>query len=182
MVIGMSHGTISWLHGAWTTWAQLVLTLPIVAWCGKGFFRNAWRSLRHLSANMDTLVALGTGAAFAFSVADRPRQVRLRQLSAVGRHLGVDRHELLPKLQKPAEGLLGLGNASGVFMCFDEAAIDPGQRGQMLQFLWRLLGEFHQQPARFFQVIQGRGVPFRVAVQQVADQGMQCGQVAPESE
>jgi len=47
---------------------MLLLTLPVLAWFGKEFFINAYKRAIHLSANMDTLVALGTGSAFIFSV------------------------------------------------------------------------------------------------------------------
>ncbi len=47
---------------------MLLLTLPVLTWFGKEFFINAFKRARHLSANMDTLVALGTGTAFVFSV------------------------------------------------------------------------------------------------------------------
>jgi Cu+-exporting ATPase len=49
-------------------WVLFALTLPVVLWCGQGFFVRAWSALRHGTANMSTLVAAGTGAAFAFSV------------------------------------------------------------------------------------------------------------------
>jgi len=47
---------------------MLVLTIPILVWIGREFYVNAWRQLRVGSANMDTLVALGTGVAFLFSL------------------------------------------------------------------------------------------------------------------
>ncbi len=50
-------------------WVQLLLTLPIQAWVGWGFHRGALTALRHGAADMNTLVSLGTNAAFAFSVA-----------------------------------------------------------------------------------------------------------------
>jgi Cu+-exporting ATPase len=48
-------------------WAQLAGTLAIMAWAGGPMYAAAWASIRHRRANMSTLVALGTGAAFAFS-------------------------------------------------------------------------------------------------------------------
>jgi Cu2+-exporting ATPase len=48
-------------------WIMLALTTPVVAWSGKDFFIIAYKRARHFSANMDTLIALGTGAAFLFS-------------------------------------------------------------------------------------------------------------------
>ena len=49
----------------WIMWA---LSTPVIVWFGRGFFINAWKQLRHRSANMDTLVALSTGVAYLFSV------------------------------------------------------------------------------------------------------------------
>lgn len=54
-----------WLHNPWL---QLVLTLPVMLWAGSGFFINAWKSLKHHSATMDTLVAVGTGTAYLYSL------------------------------------------------------------------------------------------------------------------
>lgn len=48
-------------------WIMLVLSIPVVFWSGKDFFIIAYKRAKHFSANMDTLIALGTGAAFAFS-------------------------------------------------------------------------------------------------------------------
>jgi len=45
-----------------------VLSTPVVLYFGKDFFINAWKQARHRSANMDTLVALGSGTAYLFSV------------------------------------------------------------------------------------------------------------------
>lgn len=69
LVIAMSHGTIEALNVPWINWVQLALTTPVMFWCGGQFFRSAWKGLRHLSANMDTLVAMGTGAAYLYSLA-----------------------------------------------------------------------------------------------------------------
>jgi Cu+-exporting ATPase len=68
LVIAMSHGRIGGEHAPWINWLQLALTTPVMLWCGAPFFRSAWRGLRRLSANMDTLVAMGTGAAYVYSV------------------------------------------------------------------------------------------------------------------
>ena len=55
--------------GAWLSWIQLALSAPVVLWGGAPFFERGWASLRHRSLNMFTLIALGTGAAFLFSLA-----------------------------------------------------------------------------------------------------------------
>jgi Cu+-exporting ATPase len=50
-------------------WVQLVLATPVVLWCGWPFFERAWASVIHRSPNMFTLIALGTGAAYIYSLA-----------------------------------------------------------------------------------------------------------------
>jgi P-type Cu+ transporter len=47
----------------------LGLTLPVMLWAGRHFYTRAWAAFRHASADMNTLIAVGTGAAFAFSLA-----------------------------------------------------------------------------------------------------------------
>jgi P-type Cu+ transporter len=47
----------------------MVLTAGVMAWSGRHFYTRAWAALRHRSADMNTLIAVGTGAAFVFSVA-----------------------------------------------------------------------------------------------------------------
>jgi Cu+-exporting ATPase len=48
-------------------WVLLALTAAIVAWAGRGIYVSAFRALRHGATNMNTLVSLGTGVAFAYS-------------------------------------------------------------------------------------------------------------------
>lgn len=54
-----------WLHDPWL---QLIVSLPVMTWCGKDFFRGAWKSLKQQTADMNTLVALGTGSAYLYSL------------------------------------------------------------------------------------------------------------------
>jgi Cu+-exporting ATPase len=56
------------MHAPWMSWALFVITSVVVAWPGAGFYVNAWRAFRHHSANMDTLIAVGTGTAYLLSV------------------------------------------------------------------------------------------------------------------
>jgi Cu+-exporting ATPase len=49
-------------------WVQLALATPVVLWAGWPFFDRAWRSIVNRSPNMFTLIALGTGAAYFFSL------------------------------------------------------------------------------------------------------------------
>ncbi|HUL70549.1 MAG TPA: heavy metal translocating P-type ATPase [Gemmatimonadales bacterium] len=57
------------LPRAAVTFGQLALTLPVVLWAGRHFYTRSWAAFRHHSADMNTLIAIGTGAAFAFSLA-----------------------------------------------------------------------------------------------------------------
>lgn len=54
-----------WLHNPWL---QLVLTAPVLFWAGSGFFVNAWKAFKRHTATMDTLVAIGTGTAYGYSL------------------------------------------------------------------------------------------------------------------
>ncbi len=49
-------------------YALLGLTLPVVGWAGRHFFTRAWAAFRHHTADMNTLIAVGTGAAFLYSL------------------------------------------------------------------------------------------------------------------
>jgi Cu+-exporting ATPase len=60
-------GMVDALHFTGWEWVSLALTAPIVAYAGSGFHRVAWRSALHRSATMDTLISLGTLAAFGWS-------------------------------------------------------------------------------------------------------------------
>lgn len=61
--ISMAH----W-HFVGRDWLLLVLTSPVVLWGGRGFFAAAWQATRHRTADMNTLVAIGTGTAYVISV------------------------------------------------------------------------------------------------------------------
>ena len=66
MMTGVSMTFIPmWLHNSWVQWA---LTTPVLFWCGSSFFTNAWKSLKRHTATMDTLVAIGTGTAYVYSL------------------------------------------------------------------------------------------------------------------
>jgi len=56
------------LPGTWAQWAQLALATPVVLWGGWPFFVRAWNSVRTMNLNMFTLIALGVGVAFVFSL------------------------------------------------------------------------------------------------------------------
>jgi len=68
LIIAMSHGRLEFLNFAGVNWLQLVLTAPVVFYSGWQFYRGAWAAFRHRAADMNTLVAVGTGTAFIYSV------------------------------------------------------------------------------------------------------------------
>ena len=59
----------AWLGAHLHAWLQLVLATPVVVWIAGPFFRRGWASVINRSPNMWTLIALGAGAAYAFSLA-----------------------------------------------------------------------------------------------------------------
>src|SRR4030095_7617437 len=81
LVIAM--GSMMWPHGfmsslslngrriydsAWQPWFELVLATPVVLWAGWPFFERGWASIVNRSTNMFTLIAMGTGVAYGYSV------------------------------------------------------------------------------------------------------------------
>ncbi|HRE18160.1 MAG TPA: heavy metal translocating P-type ATPase, partial [Rhodocyclaceae bacterium] len=68
VVLAMAGHQFAWLSPAARTMAELFLSVPIVLWAGWPFFVRGVQSLRHRSPNMWTLISLGTGAAFVYSV------------------------------------------------------------------------------------------------------------------
>jgi Cu+-exporting ATPase len=67
-VMAMFGHRFGWFDMARQSWIELVLTLPIVLWAGAPFFVRGAQSIGNRSPNMWTLIGLGTGAAFVYSV------------------------------------------------------------------------------------------------------------------
>jgi Cu+-exporting ATPase len=67
MALGLRPGGMATM-GSGERWLLLVLTLPVVFWAGRHFYTRAWAAFRHHGADMNTLIAVGTGAAFLFSL------------------------------------------------------------------------------------------------------------------
>jgi Cu2+-exporting ATPase len=70
LVLSVPIMTISmfFMDMPYANYLMLLLTLPVMTITGRQFFINAWKQARHLTASMDTLVAMSTGIAFLFSV------------------------------------------------------------------------------------------------------------------
>ena len=66
--MGSHFGAMHLLPSAWSNWISLALSTPVVLWAGAPFFVRGWNSLitRHL--NMFTLIAMGTGVAYLYSI------------------------------------------------------------------------------------------------------------------
>jgi Cu+-exporting ATPase len=60
---------IARINMQWLNYALLLLTLPVLLYSGREFYVSAWNGFKHRAANMDTLIAVGTGAAFLYSLA-----------------------------------------------------------------------------------------------------------------
>ena len=67
-VLAMVGHRLQWFEMATQSWIELVLTVPIVLWAGWPFFVRGAQSIANRSPNMWTLIGLGTGAAFVYSV------------------------------------------------------------------------------------------------------------------
>jgi len=70
-VLEMGGHIFGWHHAIPPTlsnWVQLVLATPVVLWAGWPFFERAWQSVKTRNLNMFTLVAMGTGVAWTYSV------------------------------------------------------------------------------------------------------------------
>ncbi len=71
-LLEMGSHLFSWVHDlippTASTWVQLVLATPVVLWAGWPFFVRGWASLRSRNLNMFTLIAMGTGVAWVYSV------------------------------------------------------------------------------------------------------------------
>ena len=67
-VLAMFGHRLGWFDMETQSWIELVLSLPVVLWTGWPFFARGWQSIVQRSPNMWTLIALGTGAAFVYSL------------------------------------------------------------------------------------------------------------------
>lgn len=58
-----------WAHEAWANWLMLALATPVQFYVGGDYYVGGWKSIRNGSANMDVLVAMGSSAAYFYSLA-----------------------------------------------------------------------------------------------------------------
>jgi len=65
-----SHLVPAWkqaLTGAWRPWVEMILTTPVLFWAGREFYSGAWAAAKHRAADMNTLITIGTLAAYLYS-------------------------------------------------------------------------------------------------------------------
>jgi len=69
VVVGAMHHWLPWAPAILQSfWAQLALSTPVQFWVGAQFYRGAWAALRHRTSDMNTLIAVGTSAAYFYSL------------------------------------------------------------------------------------------------------------------
>jgi Cu+-exporting ATPase len=66
MLVG--HGAVAWIPPRTLAWMELALATPVVLWGGWPFFERMWASFTSRNLNMFTLIGLGTGTAYVYSV------------------------------------------------------------------------------------------------------------------
>lgn len=108
-------------------WLLMILSAPVVFWAGGSFFTSAWRSARHFVADMYTLIALGTGAAFAASVV-----VTVAPDLALGSQAGHAEHAMPPVYYEAAAMIT-------VFLLLG-GLLEERARGKTSQAIQKLLG------------------------------------------
>ena len=67
-LLAMAGHKLNFFDMVTQSWVEFVLSLPVVLWAGWPFFERGWQSIVNRSPNMWTLISLGTGAAFLYSV------------------------------------------------------------------------------------------------------------------
>jgi P-type Cu+ transporter len=58
----------AWIPAGWLPWIELALATPVVLWGGASFFQRGWTSIANRSTNMFTLIAMGTGVSYLYSL------------------------------------------------------------------------------------------------------------------
>jgi Cu+-exporting ATPase len=105
LVIAMSHGRIPALDFPGVNWLQFALTTPVVLYCGAQFYRGAWAAFRHRAADMNTLIAVGTGAAYIYSIA---ATVAPQWFASASGHTGMGGSPMVPVYYEAASVIIAL--------------------------------------------------------------------------
>ena len=84
-------------------WVQMLLAIGVMAWAGRHFYVRAWAALRHRAADMNTLIAVGTGSAFVYSVVATVAPTLFTSRGVAGRRVlrgGGRHHRAHPRRQR----------------------------------------------------------------------------------
>ena len=108
LLIAMSHGRIALFNVSWINWLQLALTIPVVVYAGAQFYRGAWLALRHRAADMNTLIAIGTLAAFLYSIAATVAPSAFASSLAAGSMAGMGGTRMVPVYYEAASVIIAL--------------------------------------------------------------------------
>jgi P-type Cu+ transporter len=93
---------VTWPVASVLPWLELILATPVVLWCGLPFFQRFWTSLVNRSPNMFTLIGLGTGVAYLYSVvATIAPQIFPASLRLTPHYLGLARPSGMPTAGYP---------------------------------------------------------------------------------
>ena len=75
----------AWAAAPWVNWLMLALATPVQFYVGKDYYTNGWKAIKHGAPNMDVLIAMGSSAAYFYSVA--VLLAPLAGLASVGQHV-----------------------------------------------------------------------------------------------
>ncbi|HVF49528.1 MAG TPA: heavy metal translocating P-type ATPase [Pyrinomonadaceae bacterium] len=159
LLISMSHGRIALFNVAWINWLLLALTAPVVGYSGWLFYRGAWAALRHRAADMNTLIATGTGAAFLYSLAATvaPQLVSTAtSMSAMEMERGAQGAPMTPVYFEAASVIIALILLGRM--------LEARAKGKTSEAIKRLLG----MEARTARIVRADGSTVDVPVEEVA--------------
>ncbi|MGI9107178.1 MAG: heavy metal translocating P-type ATPase [Pyrinomonadaceae bacterium] len=136
LAIAMSHGSLDIFNFSGVNWLQLALATPVVFYCGAQFYRGAWAAFRHRAADMNTLIAVGTGAAYIYSI---------------GATIAPDFFAGATAARDPMAGMAGMAEALTVPVYFEAASViialillgrllESRAKGQTSDAIRRLMG------------------------------------------
>ena len=104
-VLSIPVAVIAMTHIAFVgaSWIQLMLTTPIVFYSGCQFYSRAWSAFRHRNADMNTLIAIGTGAAYLYSLV---ATIRPDLFSRAAHHVGMPGMTIAPPVYFEAAAVI----------------------------------------------------------------------------
>jgi Cu+-exporting ATPase len=152
-VVVISMGDFDFPGRNWLLW---LLTTPVVFWCGASFFVGAWRNLRRGTADMNTLIALGTGSAYLASVAATLFPAAMQPVLPGG-HTDAGAHGSMPPVYFEAAATI-------TFFVLLGRLLEERARGKTSEAIRRLMGL----QARVATVVR-EGVEQQVAITDVAE-------------